>query len=278
METLSQTPFKINVRKDIVWDFSQVPVQFDSTDKIVSYMWAGLVVAGPPVERFFIKALKPTLDTIKGDPKLKQDVEDMIAQEVQHSAAHIKLTKQLEAIGYDCKKATAYIEDVLKDLTLGLSPVDMLGVVAAGEHSLYAIASVFIDAKEVRERMHPQVERLFLYHFLEEAEHGAVSHDQYRYFMGNSYWHRIRMAYRARHVFRMLTGVVDIFAAGFGQKLTAADHMRLWHYQWVYPGMMRKMSGRLAEYLSPTYKLTFKHEDLDLLDRWNAELYAGQAK
>ncbi len=276
--TMSQTPFNINVRKDIVWDFSDVPVEFDKTALIVTYFWAGLVVAGPPVERFFIRALKPTLDTIKGDSKLKQDVEDMIAQEIQHSAAHIKLTRHLESIGYDCKAATAFVERVLSDMTRGLSPVDMLGVVAAGEHSLYAIANVFINSPDLRARLHPQVDRLFSYHFLEEAEHGAVSHDQYRYFVGNNYWHRIRMAYRARYVFKMLTGVIDIFAQGFGYRLTWRDKVTLLRYQWGDPGLMRKMSGRLMEYLSPTYKLTFEHEQLDLIERWNAEIYAQQPK
>lgn len=276
--TLSQTPFRINVRQDLNWDFAQVPVQFDRAGVIVSYMWASLVVGGPPVERFFIRALKPTIDTIKGDHKLKQDVEDMIAQEVQHAAAHLKLCRHLETIGYDVRGATEHIDRLLQEMTAGLSPVDMLGVVAAGEHSLYAIAHMYIDTPALREGMHPQVERLFSYHLLEEAEHGAVSHDQYRYFVGNNYWHRIRMAWRARYVFRLLTEVVGIFAKGFGHRITIKDRATLLYYMWVHPGPIRRMLGSLLSYMSPTYKMMFKHEDLRLLERWNDDLYAGQPK
>ncbi|MGJ8669970.1 MAG: metal-dependent hydrolase [Oceanococcus sp.] len=274
--TLSQTPFDINVRKDLVWDFSDVPVDFDSSDIMVSYMWAALSAGAPPIERFFIKALKPLVDTIEDDPKLQQDVADMIAQEVQHSAAHIKLNKHLESIGYDIAGATAHYETVLAKMTEGLSPVDMLGVVAAGEHALYAIAQVYCGAPDIRARLHPQADRLFLYHFLEEAEHGAVSHDQYRYFVGNDYRHRIRMASRARHVFTMLNGAIEIFAAGFGHKVTVKNRLALLNYQWGNPGLLRKMTGRLLEYVSPRYRLNFDHEDMAKLKRWDKEVYAAQ--
>jgi predicted metal-dependent hydrolase len=276
--TLSQTPFKITVRQDLKWDFSQVPVAFDANGLIVSYMWAGFVVGGPPIERFFVKALKPTVDTIEGDAKLKQDVEDMIAQEVQHAAAHMVAVRHLESIGYDIKGAAAYIDRILQDLTHGLSPIDMLGVVAAGEHTLYSIAKAYVSTSALRQGLHPQIERLFSYHLLEEAEHGAVSHDQYRYFVGDNYWHRLRMAWRARHVFRMLSGVVDIFARGFGHRFTLKDRLKLQAYLWVYPGLFRRMLARILHYVSPTYRLGFQHEDLNLLERWNRELYAGQQK
>lgn len=276
--TLSQTPFDINVRTDIVWDFSQVERHFVKGSPLISYMWAAFSVGAPPVERFFIKALKPTLDTIKGDSKLMQDVQDMISQEVQHSSAHIKLNKRLATLGYDIKGATKHFERLLDLHTKGFSAVDMLGVVAAGEHGLYSFAKVYINNPSIRETMHPQVERLFLYHFLEEAEHGAVSHDQYRYFKGNDYWHRLKTAARARYTIVMIPQVTKLFADGFGFTPTWRDRLDFFKYLWIYPGILRKIVVELLRYLAPWYKLTFKHDDVEVLHAWHRELYAGQPK
>ena len=44
------------------------------------------------------------------------------------------------------------------------------------EHGLYSFARAFIRLPAIRNAMNPQVKYLFLYHLLEEAEHGAVSH------------------------------------------------------------------------------------------------------
>ena len=111
------------------------------------------------------------MDTITGDEKLSADVKCMLAQEVNHAAAHMAFNKHLASIGYDVKAATTEIERLLEKSTVGLNPLDMLGVVAAGEHGLYSFAEVFIRIPAIRSAMHPQVKQLFLYHLLEEAGH-----------------------------------------------------------------------------------------------------------
>jgi len=274
--TMSQTPFDINVRKDIKWDFAKVEARFVLGNPLISYLWAGMSAGAPPIERFFIKQLKPTIDTIKDDKKLIQDVQDMIAQEIQHSLAHLKLNKHLATLGYDIKGSTKLFEGILHKMTKDFTPVDMLGVVAAGEHALYSFAKVFVNSPEIRETMHPDVERLFLYHFLEEAEHGAVSHDQYRYFAGNKYFHRLKTAFRARYVISMFSQVTNLFARGFNYKPTLMDRYEFFYYLWGYPGVLRKVTFHLLAYLAPWYKLTFTHEDLETLKAWNEQLYARQ--
>ena len=274
--TMSQTPFDINVRRDVKWDYSTVSETFVKGDPLISYLWAALSIATPPVERFFVRALKPTVSTIKNDDKLIADVNNMIAQEVLHSAAHIQFNNHLESIGYDVKGVTEFTHGVIAKTTAGLSPVDMLGVVAAGEHGLYSFAQAFIRDSGLRKAMHPQVDRLFLYHMLEEAEHGAVSHDQYRYFVGNNYFHRIKTAYRTRYLFGMITGSVDMIAKKFEYKITLRSRLALFRYLWIYPGILRKLALNLLQYLAPWYKLTFTHEDEQFMQKWNDELYAGQ--
>ncbi|TJY58389.1 metal-dependent hydrolase [Sinimarinibacterium sp. CAU 1509] len=275
-QTLSQTPYDINVRADLKWDFSKVGKQFVDGDPLISCLWAAFSIGAPVIERFFIKALKPTVDTIVGDEKLIDDVRCMIAQEVHHSAAHIVFNKHLESLGFDVKAVTKQMEATVQVMTRDMTPIDMLGIVAAGEHALYSFAQVFIRSNQVRKTMHPQVERLFLYHMLEEAEHGAVSHDQYRYFAGNDYFHRLRTASRARHLFSLLTDAVSTLSGQLDVEITAKNWIALHRYLWGNPGLFRLMIGNLAGYLAPWYQLTFTHEDEADIKRWNDELYAGQ--
>jgi predicted metal-dependent hydrolase len=276
--TLSQTPFDINVRNDLRWDFSTVDKVFVEGDPLISCLWAALSISAPPIERFFVKALKPTVDTIAGDTKLSADVKCMLAQEVNHAAAHMRFNKQLQNIGYDVKAATIEIERMLEKVTAGLKPIDLLGVVAAGEHGLYSFARAFLRLPAIRNAMHPQAKHLFLYHLLEEAEHGAVSHDQYRYFVGNHYFHRLETAFRVRHTFAMLTNAVTILSGQLEMKITWRNRLALLSYLWIYPGVFRSMVGNLLSYAAPWYRLTFNHEDQADIQKWNDEFYAGQSR
>ncbi|WP_414729999.1 hypothetical protein, partial [Zhongshania aliphaticivorans] len=62
-QTISQTPFDIPVRRDLEWDFSQVERQFVEGDIFLSYLYAAFSCGATPIESFFIKSLKPTLDS-----------------------------------------------------------------------------------------------------------------------------------------------------------------------------------------------------------------------
>lgn len=274
--SVSQTPFDLTVRRNMQWDFSNVEARFvDHPCMLVSFLWAGFSAGATPIESFFIKTLLPTLETIDGDPKLEQDVRDMIAQEAQHSANHRVLNDHLKTQGYDIEAMQVYFKGRVTRATAGLSPKDMLGVVSVGEHALYSFAHVYLKSDRLRKDFHPEVDRLFLYHFLEEAEHGAVSHDQYRYFFGDNYWHRLYTTWKAIPIFSMLSGGLKVTAKGIGHKITLRDRASLFYYLWVFPGPMRGLSFKLLEYIMPWYKLTFTHEDVGQMERWNRELYAG---
>ena len=275
-QSISQTPFDLTIRRDLQWDFSNVEVKFvDHPSMMVSFLWAGFSAGATPIESFFIKTLLPTLETIDGDPKLEQDVRDMIAQEAQHSANHRILNEHLKTKGYDIDAMQTYFKDQVKKATEGLSPKDMLGVVSVGEHALYSFAHVYLKADTLRKDFHPEVDRLFLYHFLEEAEHGAVSHDQYRYFFGDNYWHRLYTTWKALPIMNMLSGGLKVTAKGIGHKITLRDRVSFFWYLWIFPGPMRGLSARLLEYVMPWYKLSFTHEDVGQMKEWNRELYAG---
>jgi predicted metal-dependent hydrolase len=276
-QTISQTPFDIPVRRDLEWDFSQVERQFVEGDIFLSYLYAAFSCGATPIESFFIKSLKPTLDSIVGDDKLKRDVDAMIKQEALHSSTHRKFNNRLKELGYDIDGATQYFDKKLKQMVAGFTPIDQLGFVSAAEHGLYSFAMILLNDRAMQEQIHPQARRLFVWHFMEEAEHGAVSHDQYRYFMGNAYSHRMKTALRAsQHVFNLVDGALDIFAQGFGHSRSVKNRIALLKYQWATPGIYRQMAVRMADYMSPSYELTFGHENTSLIQKYEQEIYAPQ--
>ena len=276
LESPSQTPFHLPLRDDLAWDFSDVPARFVDDDVLVNYLWMGMSLAAPGIERFFIKALRPLAGQIDDD-KLREDMERMIVQEGMHSAVHAEFNKHLASMGVDARHAYQKIDELLDWIAENHTVMDMTGMVSAGEHMLYSFAVVFLGHEEIRRSLHPGARRLFEYHLLEEAEHGAVSHDVYRYFCGHHYGHRVKTALAAaRAVTRLINGTITMLAEDAGEKITWRNRLALLRYGFVRPGLFRLMIARFLQYLSPRYRLTFAHEDLETMKAFERHLYATQ--
>lgn len=275
-EKASQTPFHLPIRKELVWEFSGVPRRLIQDDVLVNYLWMGMSLGAPGIERFFIKALRPLNDQID-DPKLREDMERMIVQEGMHSAAHAQFNKHLESLGIDVRRVYARVDEILDWVAETHTVMDMIGMVSAGEHMLYSFAAVFLNNEKIRASLSPEARRLFEYHLLEEAEHGAVSHDIYRYFCGDNYWHRLKTALNAaRAVTRLISGTITILSEDAKEEITWRNWLAFMRYGFLEPGLFRLMIARFLQYLSPGYRLTFTHEDLETLKGFEADLYATQ--
>ncbi|MGB0922590.1 MAG: metal-dependent hydrolase [Alphaproteobacteria bacterium] len=274
--TISQTPFDIPVRRDVKWDFSDVEKKILNDDVLINYLWMGISLGAPGIEKFFINALSPLTDEIKDD-KLREDMANMIAQEALHSATHAKFNRALEAAGQDIEASYAEIDSIVEWVAENHTQMEMVGMVSAGEHMLYSFAMIYMKDERIRASMTPATRRLFDYHLMEEAEHGAVSHDIYRYFCGESYWFRVKTAFMAVRLVRKLLGnQLGALIEQGDEKITWRNWVRFISYGFGKPGLFRLMLWNLLEYLSPTYKLTFHERDLELVRRFETEVYATQ--
>ena len=275
-KTMSQTPFDLPIRRDLRWDFSGVNARFVADDILVNYLWTAFSLGAPGIERFFISALRPLTSQID-DPKLKQDMDGMLAQEAMHAAAHAKFNRELATNGLSIERATLHIDEVVTWISSNFEPMDMVGIVAAGEHMLYSFAIFYLSDESIGASMSPQARRLFEYHMLEEAEHGAVSHDIFRYFCNDRYFHRVKTAFiAARAINRLLLGTMRILAEGAPDKITWRNWLRFWRYGLTRPGLFRIMAVRLIQYLSPFYRLSFAVGDAAIRKRYEDRLYASQ--
>ncbi len=274
--TLSQTPFDIPVRRDVKWDFSDVDKKIMQDDPLINYLWMAISLGAPGIEKFFIQALSPLNDEIK-DEKLREDMANMIAQEALHSATHAKFNRALEEAGQNISNSYAEIERTVEWVGKNHTQLEMVGMVSAGEHMLYSFAMIYMKDERIRASMTPATRRLFDYHLMEEAEHGAVSHDIYKYFCGTGYWFRVKTAFQAiRLVRRLLGNQLQILIEAGDEKITWRNWARLLSYGFGRPGLFRLMLWNLLEYISPTYKLKFHERDLDLVAKFEHEVYASQ--
>jgi hypothetical protein len=275
-QSISQTPFDLPIRRDLRWDFTDVELKFVSDDILVNYLWTALSLGAPGIERFFITALHPLADQIV-DVKLRQDMENMLAQEALHAATHAKFNRALAAKGVSIRRANEHVDEVVKWISSSFSQMDMVGMVAAGEHLLYSFAAIYLTDEAIGASMSRPAERLFDYHMLEESEHGAVSHDIFRYFCRDSYLHRVRTAFVAvQGVSRLLLGTMRVLIEDGPETITWRNWLRFWNYGLVRPGLFRLMAFRLIQYLSPFYRLSFEVEDDVIRRKYENRLYASQ--
>jgi len=272
----SQTPFDIPVRRDIKWDFSDVEAQIMDDDVLVNYLWMSISLGAPGIEKFFIQALNPLAEQIKDD-KLRADMENMIAQEALHSATHAKFNRALEAAGQPIGPSYAEIDRIVDWVSENHTQMEMVGMVSAGEHMLYSFAMIYMKNDKIRATMKPAMRRLFDYHLMEEAEHGAVSHDIFRYFCGDSYWFRVKTALMALSLVNKLLGnQMGVLIDNGSTTITWCNKLKLAWYGFGNPGLFRMMLGRFIGYLNPLYSLEFAERDMDLIQRYERSVYDSQ--
>jgi uncharacterized protein len=273
----SQTPFDLFIRRDLKWDFSDVELRFVSDDILINYLWTAASVSAPGIERFFVAALKPLAEQID-DPKLRADMENLLAQESMHAAAHAKFNRALAEKGLPLDQTTEHVDGLLSWVARNCSQADMVGMVAAGEHLIYSFATLFLMNENLGAAMSSPARRLFDYHMLEEAEHGAVAHDVYRYLCKDDYLHRVKTTLTAVALILLLVqGTMTTLVAGSGEEITWKNWARFGWYGLIRPGIFRLMAMRLAHYLSPLYPLSFEFGDRSTWTECEARVYAGQS-
>lgn len=275
-ETLSQTYFDLRVRNDLLWDFSEVPVEFVDGDPIESIFWAAFSCASRPLEGFFIRVLRPYLtNNVHGDEKLIRDIDGMIEQEAQHSRSHHVFNQHLETLGYPMSEVEQFYKKKIEGMLAGYDEKDMLGLISGGEHGLYSLAREFLYNKHIRKTMHPEAYKLFYYHFLEEAEHSAVSHDMYKAVVGNNYLHRVKTALRAAmHLIPMfMQGCRMLYQSIYKQEMTQEHKLQLYKIFFVNPGMVSRLTVRLTPYIMPWHDLSQNMEGMAEIQRMHEDLY-----
>lgn len=250
-QTFSQTPIELPIRRDLRWDFDDVETNFVAENMLITSVWATFSVGAPATERFFVSALRPLIDRV-ADAKLRGDMDGMLMQEAMHAAAHAKFNRALAAKGLSIQRAEAYVDDLLTRTANASDPMEMVGMLAAGEHVMSTIAKIYLSDPSIGAAMSPSARQLLDYHMLEEVEHGSVGHDVFKYFHDDDYLQRARTGLKFLVLnLHCFMAAFLILATGRSHRITLRDWARFWEYGLIRPRLFRRILTGVAEYFMP---------------------------
>jgi hypothetical protein len=258
----SPAPIDLPIRRHLRWEFDDVPVKFANDDLLISYLWAAFSIGAPSIERFFVASLRPLIDSV-ADAKLARELDGMLTQEAMHAAAHAKFNRTLSEKGLPVDRAQAYVEDLVTRVgDHNYTSMDLVGMVAAGEHVMHSLARIYRSDPSIGAAMAPGARRLFEYHMLEEIEHISVSREAFLYFCGDDYVQRVKTGLITLvNIMDWFINTMTILLQEGPDTIAWRDWARFWRYGLVQPGVFPVMAFRIAEYFSPFYALRIDSED-----------------
>ncbi len=189
MDNIEVRPLRFNYENVMMQD----PVWSHSNPLFSIYINA-LGIHVPYFERFLVMAFRDIKKEIT-DEKLQKDVKAIIGQEAHHGRNFIEFNKFLakrypEVTNLDLR-AKGYFENKLSDKSDRRAHI---GYIAGYETFTYLGGMIILDGYEKwMKDADPVIRSLWLWHQVEEVEHGAVAFDVYKHFYGKDEWYRKAM-------------------------------------------------------------------------------------
>lgn len=171
-----------------------------------------LAVHSPYFERFLCTVTRKAKPLIQ-DERLGKDLAALIGQEAHHAFNFLGMNKFLaqrypKVEKYD-REARGYFEALLRDRSFKYQ----MAFVAGYETFTYLAGMIVLDRyEEFMGKADPVIRAMWVWHQVEEVEHGSVAFDAYRAVCGRFEWFRKWM-------------LVRVFAYVAGQTLQGYIHM-----------------------------------------------------
>ena len=167
------------------------PVWSRSSPEFAMFINA-LGVHVPHFERFLVKVMREYRDELT-DARLKRDVRNIIGQEAHHAFNFVEWTKHLArrypGIDRVDKAAQTYF-----DAALQRSKRFKIGFTAGYETFTFLAGIIILDRyEELMADADPVLRALWVWHQVEEVEHGAVAFEFYQAFYAEHEWYRKAM-------------------------------------------------------------------------------------
>jgi len=267
-------PRPIPVRR-LAFDFSGLPRHWFGGDPFLTHLAHALSLTFPEGERFFMDAVRHYEKRITS-PALRHEISRFLGQEALHARAHKSFNEWIRTLGLD----TASIEE---RVAVGLerarerSPRYRLAMTCALEHFTAMMAELLLDNDDMREMMHPEARRLFVWHAIEETEHKAVAFDTYVAVGGT---------YRMRALSMLATTIFfTMTAATFQERLMRQDaavggpmaRVRGFAKLWVRPGWFLQLVPAYFDYFRPGFH-PWQREPKRSLEPYLREMQAAVLK
>ncbi len=237
------------VRRDVDLQLAAVPQDWCGRDPYRTTFLNALSLLFPEGERFFVESVKQHKAHVTS-PALQRDVEGFIGQEAMHGREHRAFNELIPA---NTQRIEARLRGFLQFVRRVLSPKSQLAATCALEHFTAMLAEQLLGDARMRDEIDPAVQRLWLWHALEESEHKAVAFDVYRA-AGGGYVRRISIM--------MLTTAVFFAVQALVHARLMARRKILWRpwtwlrgiaRMWIWPGYFTRLVPAYLSYYRPSF-------------------------
>lgn len=247
-------------------------------DLIMSHVLASLSAVFPEGEDFFVRSVRHFRDDIE-DPELKKAVAGFIGQEAIHGREHRDFNDRLDQLGYPTAIIDRFTGKGLKLRERIAPPKSNLAATAALEHYTATLAETILSSPEALAQIGaPGVQKLLLWHALEEAEHKAVAFDVYKAVGGTERMRRWTMTFTN-------------FGFLFGMTLQTAISVLLdrtwWRNPMILVRSLRRLRhspfltsdvvARIRDYQRPDFHPD-DHDTDELLAEWREKLFGADGE
>lgn len=165
----------IPVRK-MGFDFNvEIPKHYINGKAYETHFFNGLQLLFPEGERFFMKAVRDSLDKVTDENLIKQ-AKGFFGQETQHAIEHDALNQVLEKQGYRLTKLLERFNSGIQRSKRIYPKAWRLASTAGGEHITAVLGVAALNDTDV-DNATPVVRNLIKWHAMEEIEHKAVAFD-----------------------------------------------------------------------------------------------------
>ena len=233
-----------------------------------SLFWTQLSTAFEPGERFFIDSARALKDKLE-EPALLSELAEFCRQEGHHTAQHLKFDHVNEAMGIDIASCRRRYKAILDGARANLTPIQMLAATCALEHFTSALADSYFKHPDLFGDADPNVEALWAWHAVEEAEHRATCFDIYRQ-LGGGYVDRAHAIVGAWTLILgcALVNTFDLLRKD--RRLCTFDTLAGLNYLFGFRGIITRLIPTFVRYLHPGFH-PWKDVDATYIKRWEAE-------
>jgi predicted metal-dependent hydrolase len=192
-EDLARRPMEAIRVRPMRFDLADVrkrnPVWSRSSPQFAMYINA-LAVHSPYFERFLGAVCRKARPEIE-DPKLRADVSALIGQEAHHAFNFIEMNRLLAQRYPRVAELDARARGDFEHALRTHSFRRQVGFMAGYETFTYLAGIVVLDEYDALMRdADPVIRSMWIWHQVEEVEHGAVAFDVYRALFGEHEWFR----------------------------------------------------------------------------------------
>jgi uncharacterized protein len=281
MSTVQQTPASVtNPPRNL--EFVRTPHHdgpWHSDGADATDVYDALSMLFPDGERFFIESVKLFRD--KADGKLAADLRDFIAQEALHTREHVAFNQLCDAPAGLKARADKIIREQIEQ-SRAQGPIAMLCATIALEHMTAIFADVVLRDPSVMAARREEVQRLWIWHAMEEAEHKGVAYDL---FLKVSEKWTPKQRYRARAISMALAAHMFFWnwskiALWLMERrgVTGLDaRWRLLKVWFGRKGLMRRSMGGFFAWFKPGFH-PWNHDNRALIDQWRGAFPAAAPK